>query len=346
MISLDLTDAYLTVPMHPDSQKFLRFLLGDKTFQFTAMLFALNLAPRLFTKIMKPVVASLRSQGVRLIIYLDDILIIASSIETLNHHKTLAIDLLESLGFLINYKKSNLTPSQQIVFLGMLVDSASMQFILPPAKSVHIQKECRLLLNTPSPTVRQLPRVLGLLESCRLAVWSAPLHYRQIQTLQIKVLQRWSNYNTPVDLTPAAKSDLVWWISALRTQQGSGIVPPIADLTISSDASQQGWGASWDSNLMAGCWSKTESQDHINILELRAAFFALKSFLATQTNRVICLKMDNTTAVSYLNNMGSTHCPQLLHLALEIWGWCEKIYFFWHNTSPARRTSKRIQSRE
>ena len=69
-------------------RKFLRFLLGDKTYEFTAMPFGLNVAPRLFTKIMKPVVASLRSQGVCLIIYLDDILIIASSIETLNRHKT------------------------------------------------------------------------------------------------------------------------------------------------------------------------------------------------------------------------------------------------------------------
>ena len=129
-------------------------------------------------------VASLRSQGVRLIIYIDDILIIASSIETLNRHKTLAISLLESLGFLINYEKSNLTPSQQIVFLGMLVDSASMQFILPQQKAVQIQKECRLLLNTNRPTIRHLSRVLGLLEACRPAVWSAPLHYRELQTLR------------------------------------------------------------------------------------------------------------------------------------------------------------------
>ena len=230
------------VPMHPDSRKFLRFLLGDKTYEFTAMPFGLNVAPRLFTKIMKPVVASLRSQGVRLIIYLDDILIIASSIETLNRHKTLAISLLESLGFLINYEKSNLTPSQQIVFLGMLVDSASMQFILPQQKAVQIQKECRLLLNTNRPTIRHLSRVLGLLDACRPAVWSAPLHYRQLQTLQINALQRWANYNAPVDLTPAAKSDLSWWVTTLQTPQGSPIVPPIADLTISSDASKQGWG--------------------------------------------------------------------------------------------------------
>jgi hypothetical protein len=118
---------------------------------------------------MKPVVASLRSQGIRLIIYLDDILIIASSVETLNLHKKIAIDLLESLGFLINYKKSNLIPSQQIVFLGMLVDAL-------------------------------------------------------------------------ISLTLTAKTDLAWWITALQIQQGSRIIPPSADLTISSDASKQGWG--------------------------------------------------------------------------------------------------------
>ena len=57
---------------------------------------------------------------------------------------------------------------------------------------------------------------------------------------------------------------------------------------------------------------------------LKATFFALKSFLKNKINQVICLKLDNTTAVAYLNNMGGTHCSQLLRLTLEIWEWCEK----------------------
>ena len=76
---------------------------------------------------------------------------------------------------------------QQIVFLGMLVDSVSMQFILPQHKPVQIQKECSLL-NTNRPTIRHLSQVLGLLEACRPVVWSAPLLYRQLQTLQISTL--------------------------------------------------------------------------------------------------------------------------------------------------------------
>ena len=177
---------------------------------------------------------------------------------------------------------------------------------------MQIQKECRLLLNSTTPTIRHLSRVLGLLESCRPAIWSAPLHYRHLQTLQITALQRWSNYNALISLTPTAKTDLAWWITALQIQQGSRIIPPSADLTISSDASKQGWGACWGTQRTGGCWSERESQDHINILELRAALFALKSFLPSQTNRVVCLKMDNTTAVAYLHNMGGTHCPQTI----------------------------------
>jgi hypothetical protein len=64
MINLDLTDVYQTVPIHRVFQKFLRFLSGHETYQFTAMPFGLDIAPKVVTKIMKLVVASLRSQGV------------------------------------------------------------------------------------------------------------------------------------------------------------------------------------------------------------------------------------------------------------------------------------------
>jgi hypothetical protein len=81
-------------------------------------------------------------------------------------------------------------------------------------------KECRLLLNSTTPTIRHLSRVLGLLESCRPAIWSAPLHYRHLQTLQITALQRWSKYNASICLTPTAKIDLAWWITPCKYSCG------------------------------------------------------------------------------------------------------------------------------
>jgi hypothetical protein len=163
MINIDLTDAYLSVPIRPTSQRFLRFLWRGNSYQFQTMPFGLNVAPRIFTKLLKPVVAWLRGQGIRLIVYLDDLLLIAPSHVNLNRHKKLTIDLLESLGFLINYRKSMLVPSQTIQFLEFIIDSVNMTFLLPETKSPSIQKECQQLLRTELPTIRHVSRLFGLL---------------------------------------------------------------------------------------------------------------------------------------------------------------------------------------
>jgi hypothetical protein len=95
VVKLDLKDAYLTVGVHPHWQQFLRFIWQGKTYQFRALPFGLNTAPRIFTELLKPVIAFLRTRNIRLLIYLDDILIIGSSIEVLRDHTTLVVDLLQ-----------------------------------------------------------------------------------------------------------------------------------------------------------------------------------------------------------------------------------------------------------
>ena len=41
MISIDLQDAYIQVPGHPDFRRYLRFCIGEKTFQFWVLCFVL-----------------------------------------------------------------------------------------------------------------------------------------------------------------------------------------------------------------------------------------------------------------------------------------------------------------
>ena len=55
MVSLDLKEAYLQVPVHPDSRKFLRFVAFDRTYQFRALCFGLSTAPQVFTRIIKKI---------------------------------------------------------------------------------------------------------------------------------------------------------------------------------------------------------------------------------------------------------------------------------------------------
>ena len=58
----------------------------------------------------------------------------------------LTLDVLEGLGFLINYKKSELSPIQRINFLGFTVDLLSMTISLPEEKIQSTIKEAHVII--------------------------------------------------------------------------------------------------------------------------------------------------------------------------------------------------------
>ena len=81
MALIDLKDAYFTVPIAKNHRKYLRFKWHNKLFEFTCLPFGLACAPRVFTKIMKPLVAYLRLMGHESCDYIDDSLLIGAKAE-------------------------------------------------------------------------------------------------------------------------------------------------------------------------------------------------------------------------------------------------------------------------
>ena len=79
--SIDLSDAYLHIPIHPNSRKYLRFCHRSQVFQFTSLPFGLATAPQVFTMIVKEVELMALSRGLGLHQYLDDWLIRSQSQE-------------------------------------------------------------------------------------------------------------------------------------------------------------------------------------------------------------------------------------------------------------------------
>ena len=79
--TIDLKDAYFTIPIHPDHYKYLRFEWNSTLFKFNCLPFGLSSAARVFTKGLKSFVWSICNKGIRLVIYLDDMVIISSSRE-------------------------------------------------------------------------------------------------------------------------------------------------------------------------------------------------------------------------------------------------------------------------
>ena len=91
-----------------------------------------------------------------------------------------------------------------------------------------------------------------------------------------------------------------------------------------------GWGATCDGINTGGPWTTEEAASHINYLELLAAFFALKSFASQKENSSILLRLDNVTAIAFINRMGGTHSQDLSDLAVEIWRWCIEREIYIH----------------
>ena len=129
MASIDLTDAYYTVPVAPEHRIYLRFMWGGKLFQYTCLPNGLSSAPRYFTKLLKPVYGTLRSQGHLNVGYIDDSYLQGSSVSDCRQNIQATICLFESLSFVINKEKSVLQPCQKLVFLGFIQDSILMRVV-------------------------------------------------------------------------------------------------------------------------------------------------------------------------------------------------------------------------
>lgn len=79
MASFDLRNAYYSVDIHEYDQKMLKFQWKGKIFQYTCLPNGISSAPRLFTKLLKPVYSILRQYGHKNVGYIDDSLLVGDN---------------------------------------------------------------------------------------------------------------------------------------------------------------------------------------------------------------------------------------------------------------------------
>ena len=323
LVKIDLKDAYFSIPLHQKSKNLVRFPWEGSIYEFQCLMFGLGPAPKIFTKLLKIPISLLRRLQIRIVIYIDDILITASSQEEAKMGRESVIYLLENLGFVINYKKSVLEPTQTLEYLGIIINSQTMTFSIPKEKLEKIETLCEDLLKSKQVTLRKLSSAIGNLMATAPAFTPAPLQVRFLQRCLRQNLEKTAqNYEAWVTLDPLAKEELTWWRENLRLLNGKPIKIQPPDLIISSDAAkglQGGWGAHCGKVSTGGQWTPEEKGLHINILELKAASLAIKTFTKNNRNIAIHLLLDNQVALAYVLKMGRPSNETLLHLAKEIW---------------------------
>ena len=181
MISLDLQDAYLQVPVHPESRRYLRFTMGGIPYQFRVLCFGLTTAPQVFTRLMAPISAILHRYGIRMLRYLDDWLILAESRTTCLQVRDRLLQVCEELGLQVNFRKSSLVPSQDMTYLGMQIQS--VRFVAKPTETrvVNLLAIIEEFLSSPDPTAALWRRLMGHLSSLTLLVKGGMLRMRSLQ---------------------------------------------------------------------------------------------------------------------------------------------------------------------
>ena len=117
---------------------------------------------------------------------------------------------------------------------------------------------------------------------------------------------------------------LQWWLEDVNVLTGQPLHPLKHALQIFTDASKEGWDAHLDEHTARGTWSLPESKQHINYLELKAVFLALKEFQKLCFSNIVLIATDNTTVVSYINKEGGMRSGTLCALLWRILTWCTK----------------------
>ena len=112
LTKLDPRDAYLHVKIHKDYKIFLCFSWKGFLYSFTVLPFGLASAPRVFTKVLRPISATFRQNGIRCCFYIDDSLMMNRDKLKCKNERLLVTQEMKNLGFTINETKSVLIPTK------------------------------------------------------------------------------------------------------------------------------------------------------------------------------------------------------------------------------------------
>ena len=323
LMTFDLKSGFHHCKIHKNLQKYLGFYYKGKYYVWQAAPFGLKCSPYYFHKYLRPVVQYLRENGLRLVVWVDDgILMCKPHVST--DHKDLVIHTLEDLGFTINYPKSDLVDSPQCEWVGYMIESTDVPTI--KIKQERIRKLKRgikkiLCSDIKVISARQLARIAGQCISMTKAILPGKLLLRSVY----RVLATRTSWDQAVQLDEGALKDLEWWHTAIDRWNGAPLKLKPVDIQITTDASSTGWGGHCkDGTLNAsGLWNTRVSHLSSNQRELMAIHMTVLSLKDHLRGLCVQVLTDNISACAYINNLGGP-CQSLTEIAKALWQTCNK----------------------
>ena len=215
---------------------------------------------------------------------------------------TRTVEILRSLGFLLNLPKSRLMPKTSFTWLGIHWDTDAGVWGLPREKATVLSKDVHTLLTNHTASRRSWERLVGRMAfTCQvnptLRCFFAPVARSQL-------LGSPRSRDRACPIPDRLRSALVPWAAANVLTTLTSFTPSPPTMSLWTDASLTGWGAlSSTGATCSGRWTQVEQALHITLLEVRAVTRSIQFLdLRSQT---ITLFIDNETAKHAIKKAGS-----------------------------------------
>ena len=316
MASWDVSDAFHHIRLAPRECARLAFRVAGVLYFPLTLPFGLKLAPWALTKLLRPVVACLRSRGYVVLPYMDDFGISVSQAAPVTAADATAaradaVALFRRLGLHVHPSKGTATGTTRLEILGFVVDTVRQLLILPPERRRKLVGAAHSLLRAAAADrrwvrTRALQRFCGRAASAALAIPLARFRLRALFTAMAADRGR-------SRLPSRALADLVWWADlAAAVGLGRTLWEQPTAMSLETDASPTGWGAVRDELTPAqGFFSLATRAHHINRKELLAVLYAIESFPSVRGPGVVRVRTDSRVTMAVINAL-SSRSPRLM----------------------------------
>jgi hypothetical protein len=228
---------------------------------------------------------------------------------------------LDSAGFVVNFEKSLLVPTQEGPWLGFIADLKQGLFTVPPHKIHRLLDAINEVPLHGRVAVRAIARIVGQIIAMSLAL--GPITRLRSRALYTFINQRWSWFDS-IPLPADAREELEFWRSCIAHFNGNPIwFSPGCTRVVYTDASGTGYGGyavELGNDVSSGLWSPEEAILSSTWRELKAVFNVLSAFSTKLQGHRVKWFTDNQGVVSIITN-GSKK-PHLQDGALSIFEVC------------------------
>ena len=324
--SLDIKDMFHHVPLAPQQSR--QFGMGPfkapllRYVVWKGMPFGLKHAPFWARQMLRPLVRLWRKRGLKVIVYVDDILVVARTATLAERHRNQIEEDLQKAGWTPHPRKGQRTATQNIRFLGFDVDLRGGRIRTPQNKVDKVKALAEKTLQHRHTSGERWASLLGSLHACAPA------------TQQLAAILRPASHMIPyctkrAKVYPTARARQV--IAQALTRIGDGRGRPIwtsgpTRIVEYDMASSVGWaGGIRGTGIRAkGDWTRKEgSLKDKGRLELTGARNTCMALMAELRNKNVRLVGDNPKAQKYLRDGGGRD-PVCTQIVLEVYEWANK----------------------